>query len=144
MERLMGNYPLFEATIQFAKETKRNEKLLSQDTLVRHKLAQLQIEFEVGRLLIYRVAQVMDEGRSPNWEAAMAKTYSTTFEQHLACTAIEILGLYGQLVAGSKLAPISGIAPYSYLSSQGYSLQAGTSEVLRNIIALRRLELPGK
>ncbi len=141
-ERLMGNYPLFDAIIQFTRETKRGGKSLAEDTLIRHKLAQLQIEFEVGRLLIYRVALVIDEGRAPNWEAAMAKAYSTAFEQHLANTATEILGLYGQLVAESKWAPISGMAPHSYLGSTGYSLQAGTSEILRNIVALRGLGLP--
>ena len=142
LERLMGNYPLFAALIQFTKETKRNGKPLSQDTLIRHKLAQLQIEFEVGRLLTYRVGLVIDEGRTPNWEAAMAKAYSTTFEQHLASVAMETLGLYGQLLAESKLAPILGMAPHSYLGSKGYSLQAGTSEILRNIVALRGLGLP--
>ena len=142
LERLMGNYPLFDAIIQFTRETKRNGEPLSQDTLIRHKLAQLQIEFDVGRLLTYRVGLVIDEGRSPNWEAAMAKAYCTAFEQHLANTATEILGLYGQLVAESKWAPIMGMAPHSYLGSKGYSLQAGTSEILRNIVALRGLGLP--
>jgi len=142
LERLMGNYPLFDAVIQFTKETKRNGKPLSQETLIRHKLAQLQIEFEVGRLLTYRVATVIDEGRQPTVEAAMAKAYCTTFEQHLASIATEILGLYGQLVAESKWVPILGMAPHSYLGSKGYSLQAGTSEVLRNIVALRGLGLP--
>ncbi len=142
LERLMGNYPLFDAITQFTRETKRGGKPLAQDTLIRHKLAQLQIEFEVGRLLTYRVALVIDEGRAPNWEAAMAKAYSTAFEQHLATTATEILGLYGQLVAESKWAPILGMAPHSYLGSTGYSLQAGTSEILRNIVALRGLGLP--
>ncbi len=142
LERLMGNYPLFDAIIQFTKETKRKGKPLSQDILIRHKLAQLQIEFEIGRLLTYRVAMVMDEGRAPNWEAAMAKAYCTDFEQCLADTATKILGLYGQLVTESKWAPILGMAPDSYLGSKGYSLQGGTSEVLRNIVALRGLGLP--
>jgi len=142
LERLMGNYPLFDAVIQFTKETKRNGKPLSQETLIRHKLAQLQIEFEVGRLLTYRVATVIDAGRQPTVEAAMAKAYCTTFEQRLASIATEILGLYGQLVAESKWVPILGMAPHSYLGSKGYSLQAGTSEVLRNIVALRGLGLP--
>jgi alkylation response protein AidB-like acyl-CoA dehydrogenase len=144
MERLMANYPLFEAIIQFSKETKRNGKPLSQDPIIRHKLAQLQIEFEVGRLHMYRVAMVMDEGRAPNWEASMSKAYATAFEQRLAIAAMDILGLYGQLVAESKWAPLLGMAPHSYLSSQGYSLQAGTSEILKNIIALRKLELPSQ
>ena len=140
----MGNYILFEAIIKYARETKRAGKPLCQDALVRQKLAQLQIEFDIGRLLIYRVALVMDEGRAPNLEAAMAKVYGTTFEQHLANTAIEIMGLYGQLVADSKAVPIQGMAPYSYLMSPGYSLQAGTSEILRNIIAQRGLGLPAQ
>lgn len=137
MERLMGNYPLFEAIIQFTKENK-----LSQESVIRNKLAQLRIEFEVGRLLIYRVALVMDEGRAPNREAAMSKAYSTAFEQKLAKAAMEVLGPYGQLVSDSKLAPIRGLAVHSYLASKGYSLQAGTSEILKNILATRGLGLP--
>jgi alkylation response protein AidB-like acyl-CoA dehydrogenase len=142
LERLMGNYPLFDAIIQFTKETRHNGKLLSQDTLIRQKLAQLQIEFDVGRLLTYRVVLVMDEGRAPNVEAAMAKAYCTTFEQRLASVATEILGLYGQLLAESKWAPVLGMAPHSFLGSKGYSLQAGTTEVLKNIVATRGLGLP--
>lgn len=137
MERLMGNYPLFDAIVQFTKENQ-----LSQDSVIRNKLAQLRIEFEVGRLLIYRVALVMDEGRAPNREAAMSKAYSTAFEQRLAKAAMEVLGPYGQLVSSSKLAPIRGLAAHSYLASKGYSLQAGTSEILKNILATRGLGLP--
>jgi alkylation response protein AidB-like acyl-CoA dehydrogenase len=137
MERLMGNYPLFDAIVQFTKENN-----LSQESVIRNKLAQLRIEFEVGRLLIYRVALVMDEGRAPNREAAMSKAYSTAFEQRLAKVAMEILGPYGQLLRDSKLAPIRGLAVHSYLASKGYSLQAGTSEILKNILATRGLGLP--
>lgn len=137
MERLMGNYPLFDAIIQFAKENK-----LSHEPGIRSKLAQLQIEFEIGRLLVYRVALVMDEGRAPNREASMSKAYSTAFEQRLANVAMEVLGPYGQLVGESKLTPIRGLAVHSYLGSKGYSLQAGTSEILKNILATRGLGLP--
>jgi len=137
LERIMGNYPLFEAIIQFAKENK-----LSQEPVIRNKLAQLQIEFEVGRLLGYRVTSIMEEGRTPNWESAMSKVYSTEFEKCLASVAMEILGHYGQLMPGSKLVPLRGMAPHSYLGSKGYSLQAGTTEILKNILAARGLGLP--
>ena len=142
MERLMANYPLFEALIQYAKETKRNGKPLAEEPVIRSKLAQLKIELEIGRLHMYRVAVVMDEGRAPNWESSMSKVYGTAFEQRLASMAMEIAGLYGQLSPESKWAPMSGMAYHSYLSSKGYSLQAGTSEVLKNILALRKLGLP--
>jgi alkylation response protein AidB-like acyl-CoA dehydrogenase len=144
MERLMANYPLFEALINYVKETKRKGQPLSKDPLVRAKLAQLKIELEIGRLHMYRVAMVMDEGRAPNWESSMSKAYGTAFEQRLAGAAIEITGLYGQLSPESKWAPMHGMAYHSYLSSKGYSLQAGSSEVLKNILALRKLELPSQ
>ena len=137
MERIMGNYALFVAIMQFSKENK-----LSQDPLIRHKLAQIYIEFEVGRLLGYRVFSLMEEGQPPNWESAISKVYSTEFEKRLANLAIEILGPYGLLMSGSKFAPIRGIAPHSYLGSKGYSLQGGTTEILKNIIATRGLGLP--
>jgi len=144
LERLMGNYPLFDALVGFTKETTRNGVALCKDPLIRDKLARLQIEFEMGRLLSYRVVLIMEQGRAPNVEAAMAKAYCTTFEQRLASMATEILGLYGQLVAESKWAPIMGMAPHSYLGSKGYSLQAGTTEVLKNIVATRGLGLPSE
>ncbi len=144
LERLMGNYPLFDAIVRFAKETQRNGVPLSRDPVIRQKLAQLEVEFEMGRLLTYRVVLVIEEGRSPNVEAAMAKTYCTTFEQRLANVATDILGMYGQLMAESKWAPIFGMAPHSYLGSNGYSLQAGTTEVLRNSVASRGLGLPSE
>ena len=121
---------------------KRNGRPLAEDPIIRSRVAQLKIELEIGRLHMYRVAVVMDEGRAPNWESSMSKAYGTAFEQRLASTAIEITGLYGQLTPESKWVPMQGMAYHSYLSSKGYSLQAGSSEVLKNILALRKLGLP--
>ncbi len=142
MERVMANYPLFDALIKYCRETERNGKPLSQDPVIRERLARLQVEFDVGRLLIYRVALVIDEGRTPNYEAAMAKTYGTAFQQRLASVAMDILGPYAQLVNGSKHAPMDGMAPSGFLTSIGYTLMAGTSEILKNTVAQRGLGLP--
>jgi alkylation response protein AidB-like acyl-CoA dehydrogenase len=142
MERLMANYPVFDAVIKYVKETEQGGRLLSKDPLIRQRLAQIKMEFEIGRIFMYRVALVMDENRSPEWEASMSKAYSTAFEQRLAITALEILGPYGQLKPGSKYAKLSGHALHSYLSSKGYSLQAGSTEILKNILAQRKLGLP--
>jgi len=144
MERLMANYVLFDALMKYTKETKQDGKPLAEDPVTRSKLAQLKIELEVGRLFMYRVAVVMDEGNAPNWESSMSKAYGTAFQQRVASTAIEILGLYGQLAPQSKFVPVHGMAYHSYLSSKGYSLQAGSSEVLKNILAQRKLGLPSK
>jgi alkylation response protein AidB-like acyl-CoA dehydrogenase len=144
IERLMSNYPLFQALFDYARQFRRDDRLLSEDPIIRHRLADLAIEFEVGRLLIYRVAYVLSQGKVPNFEAALAKTFSTEFEQMLAQQAMQILGHYGELLPSSRHVPFSGHAASSYLFSPGYTIQAGTSEILRNIVALRGLGLPSE
>ncbi len=144
VERLMTNYPLYQDLIEYAKQTKYGGKPLAEQPTVRHKLADLTVKYEVGRLLTYRVAWVLDQGRLPTTEAAMAKTFCTAFEQHLAHMATQLPGLYGQLRQGSKWIPpaFRESAAESYLFSPGYTIQGGTSEILRNIIAIRGLQLP--
>jgi alkylation response protein AidB-like acyl-CoA dehydrogenase len=142
MERLMGNYPLYQGLFKYASETKYDGKPLSENPLIRSRLAQLEVDFEIGRLLTYRVVDVIDKGRSPNVEASLAKFFCTTFEQRLATIATDMLGLYGQLLPHSKYTAIKGLAPDSFLASKGYSLQGGTTEVNKNIVAGRGLGLP--
>ncbi len=142
IERLMSNYVVFEWIIDYVKKTYRNGVPLSREPVIRDKIARLVMEFETGRLLCYRVAWVLDQGRVPNYEAAVAKLYGTEFEKRLASEAMEILGFYGQLMPDSKYVPLSGSVVLSYLFSPGYSIQGGTSEILRNVIAQRGLGLP--
>ncbi len=137
IERVMSNYPLFVDIINLAKE-----EGLGKDPLVRYKLAQLGIEFEVGRLFCYRVAWLLSQGIVPNYEAAMAKTFCTEFEQRLANVASQIMGLYGQLMPGSKMGLLKGRVARAYLYSPAYTMQGGTSEILRNIVGIRGLGLP--
>ena len=145
-ERLMTNYPLYESIVRYAKETIRSGKPLSQVPWIRSKLAEFEMRFEVGRLLIYRTTWLLDQisktGYIPNWESAMAKAFCNDVEQDLANMATKIDGLYGLLAEGSKWAPLEGMIVRSYLFSPGYSLQGGSSEILRGIVAQRGLGLP--
>lgn len=137
IERVMSNYPLYRAIVEWVKERK-----LEQSSWVRHRLAQLEIEFETGKLLCYRVAWLLNTGNLPNYEAAMAKAFCTEFEQRLASTLTQILRLHGQLMPGDGTPPLAGRASRGYLYSPAYTLQGGTSEILRNIVATRGLGLP--
>ena len=130
--------------IQYTKEASRNGQPLIKDPLVRNKLGDLVASVEVGRMICYRVAWMQGKGLVPTYEAGMAKLYTTELLKWVTATGMEILGLYGQLMADSKLAPILGMAPHSYLGSKGYSLQAGTTEILRGIVAGRGLGLPSQ
>jgi len=142
IERLTTNYRLFRDILEYAKQPQGDGRRPASDPLVRYKLADLETEFETGRLLIYRVAWLLSQGKIPNYEAAMAKAYCTAFEQNLAHVALQVLGLSGQLAAGSRRAPLMGRAVRAYIYAPAYSIQGGTSEILKNIVATRGLGLP--
>jgi len=56
--------------------------------------------------------------------------------------AQELLGPYGQLEAGDPHAIDNGMWNYGYLRSRGNTIEAGTSEIQRNIIGHFVLGLP--
>jgi alkylation response protein AidB-like acyl-CoA dehydrogenase len=78
----------------------------------------------------------------PIREASQTKLYGTELAQRIARTGMRLLGLYGQLAPGSKWAPLAGRIERMYLLSLGSTLASGTSEIQRNIIATRGLDLP--
>lgn len=108
----------------------------------RDRLARLAIDAEIGRLINYRVAWLHDEGINTAWQAAMTKLYSTELFRHAASVAIQLLGLYGQLDKREDMAPEQGWLEHAYLVSFGATIAAGTSEIQKNIIALKGLGLP--
>ena len=109
---------------------------------VRHALAERYIEAEAARLLAYQVAWMQGLGEVPNKEASMSKVFGSETLQRVTSTGLEVLGLYGQLRAGDKWAPLNGRVPDNWMFSFSHTIAAGTSEVQRNIIATRGLGLP--
>ena len=114
---------------------------LGDDPAVRHKLADLHIEFAAGRLMAYRVAWMQGQGQVPNYEASMSKAYGGELNQRLT-HMINAFGLGGMLAEGMMYAPLNGRLPLEYLNSIPLTIAAGTSEINRNIIATRGLGLP--
>ena len=108
----------------------------------RQTLAQLKVEAQIGRLICYRLAWLHDKGMATAYAAAVSRLYSTELLKRAASVAIELLGLYGQLDKGDSRAPLHGWFKHLYLSSIGVTIAAGTSEILKNIIANSGLRLP--
>ncbi|MCL6645524.1 MAG: acyl-CoA dehydrogenase [Dehalococcoidia bacterium] len=142
IHRIMFAYRLYEDLVRFAREATRGGQPLIADPQARHRLAELKIEFEVGRLLAYRVAWLQSQGLVPNAEASISKLYGTELQQRFSHAAMSVLGLAGALSRGSKWAPLRGAIERYYLAAVSYTIAAGTSEVQRNIIAMRGLGLP--
>ena len=133
---------VLKGLLRFAK-AKRDRRALFPDPRLRRGLAQLAVEFEVARLLLYRAVGIFERGEDCRAQAAMVKLFNTELAQRLYQTAVAVLGPYGTLREGSKYAPWLGAIAHGYLSAVQDTIGAGTSEVQRDIIARRGLGLPG-
>ena len=132
-----------ETLIEYARgHTDDHTSTLDKNPMLRYELADRMIEVEMARMLSYRVVSLQNRGLIPNYEASMMKLYNTEMNQRIARTGQHILGLYGQLGRGSPLAPNNGRNCYTYLRSVAYTIEGGTSEVQRYIVAQRGLGLP--
>jgi alkylation response protein AidB-like acyl-CoA dehydrogenase len=106
--------------------------------LLRDRVAHEWIELHALRLTNYRaLSQLMKTGM-PGPEGSVSKLTWSEANQRLTKLALELLGPESQLWNGDS----GGYWQYQQLRSRGNTIEAGTSEILRNIIAERVLGLP--
>jgi len=110
---------------------------LTDDPVVRQKLAQASLELEVFQMTSARAMSAVGKGQAPGPEGSILKLFWSNYNQWLVQMAQEIAGPYGQLAPED----FGGLS-YHYLRSRGNSIEAGTNEVLKNTIANRVLGLP--
>jgi 3-oxocholest-4-en-26-oyl-CoA dehydrogenase alpha subunit len=145
LERMLTVGNLQRSLDELIAHTNRSVKggtALSKIPWVRQILADLSIEINVARNLARKVVCIKDKGKVPNHESAVLKVFVSELDQRVAQLGLEVLGLTGQLAKDSKYSVLDGRMVRSFLSSFLITLGAGSSEVLRNIIALRALGLP--
>jgi alkylation response protein AidB-like acyl-CoA dehydrogenase len=128
--------------VHYCREAKVNGKSLLDDPLVRHKLSEMAIEIEVGKYMVYRVVSLQARKEPGSIEAAVCKLYNSEMNVRVANTGIQILGLYGQLHKDSKWVRLMGRFQKSYQYAIAMVVGGGSSEIQRNIIAMRGLGLP--
>ena len=126
--------------VRHARE-KRDGQRPWDDASVRQELAELATGFEVARLLLWRAIGMHERGEEFRAQAAMVKLFNTELAQRLYTSGMAMLGPYAAVLGGAR-APWEGALPHAYLSAVQDTIGAGTSEVQRQIIALRGLGLP--
>lgn len=125
------------ALIARSRTIDRNGRPASADPIVRQKLAQAYLELEILHLNTNRALTALSKTRVPGAEGSIQKIYWSEMNQRMQQTAQEVLGPYGQLLDFDN-----GMWQYAYLRSRGNTIEAGTSEIQRNIVAERVLGLP--
>jgi alkylation response protein AidB-like acyl-CoA dehydrogenase len=128
--------------IELAHTLRRNGKPAAQDPLIRQKLAQCYAEIEIMRLNQMRAFSRISSTGVPGPEGSILKIFWSELNQRVQQAAQELLGPYGQLLGTDGRAVDHGIWSYGYLRSRGNTIEAGTSEIQRNIIGHFVLGLP--
>jgi alkylation response protein AidB-like acyl-CoA dehydrogenase len=101
------------------------------DPLIRDRVAQEWIELQGLKYTNYRSLTTLMQTGIPGPEGSVSKLHWSEQNQRLTKLAMEILG-------GED----DGYWGHQQLRSRGNTIEAGTSEILRNIIAERVLGLP--
>lgn len=113
-------------SLKYAQERSQFGDSIVNFQAVSEKISNMYIGYRAARALVYEAAQVIDEGRRANREAAAAKVFASEMATKVALDAIQVLGGYGyirefpveRLMRDAKLLEIGG----------------GTSEILRSVI----------
>lgn len=114
----------------------------ARDPLVRQRLAQLYIDAETLRCANLRVLTQLVKGEPAGPAGSASKLFFSETWQKVAELGLELQGAYAALGEGSEWAVDDGRWQYRALRSRGNTIQGGTSEVMRNILAERVLGLP--
>jgi alkylation response protein AidB-like acyl-CoA dehydrogenase len=108
--------------------------------LQRDAIAREWIELQALRHTAYRSLATLERTGVPGPEASIVKLQWSEANQRVTKIALELLGADAKLLAGN--APYGGYWQHLQLRSRGNTIEAGTSEILRNIVAERVLGLP--
>ena len=128
--------------IELANKFQKNGHPAAQDPITRQKLAQCYAEIEIMRWNQLRAFTRVTATGVPGPEGSIQKIFWSELNQRLQQIAQEIFGPHGQLLGGDQDAVDNGIWSYGYLRTRGNTIEAGTSEVQRNIIGHFVLGLP--
>ncbi len=121
----------FEAAVKYSKERKQFGQTIGSFQMIQERLADMALEIEAGRLLLYKAAAMADEGKDLSLASSFAKLYVSEMSERVTSKALNIFGGYGY----TKEFPVERY----FRDAKCFTIGAGTSEVQRIIISRRLL-----
>lgn len=112
------------------------------DVAVQERLARIAIDLEVAKLLGMKTAWISKIGGLPGVEGSMAKLFGPEAAQRHYSDMLDLLGADGVLQPHAAGAPLDGEIEHLFRNAVVGTVYGGSSEIMREIIAERRLGLP--
>jgi short/branched chain acyl-CoA dehydrogenase len=117
----------YDLAFAYARERTQFGKPIGRFQAIAFKLADMAVEIEAGRQLVWKAAWLKDRGRPFALEAAMAKLYTGELSHRVVNHALQVHGGYGFM----DEFPISRL----YRDQKILEIGEGTNEVQRMVIA---------
>jgi alkylation response protein AidB-like acyl-CoA dehydrogenase len=117
----------YDVALGYAKEREAFGHPIAHFQAIQHKLANMSMEIDAARLLVYRAAWLKDEGRPHTEAGAKAKLFASEMARRQTAEAIQVLGGYGY----TKEFPVERY----YRDAKITEIYEGTSEIQRLVIA---------
>ena len=117
----------YEVAREYAAERRAFGHRIGDFQAIQHKLADMSMEIDAARLLVYRAAWLKQQGRRHTEEGAKAKLFASEMARRQTAEAIQILGGYGY----TKEFPVERY----YRDAKITEIYEGTSEIQRLVIA---------
>ena len=86
-----------DRSVDYANERKQFGTKIGNFGAIQSKIAQMAIQVDAARLLIYRAAKLKDEGKPFGKEAAMAKNFAAKVAMDASTQCVQIFGGYGYI-----------------------------------------------
>ncbi|MES0278811.1 MAG: acyl-CoA dehydrogenase family protein [Dehalococcoidales bacterium] len=116
-----------EAAVGYAKERVQFDHPIISFQAVQHMLANMAMDIEAARALVYAAARSVDAGVSVNMESAMSKVFASDVAMKVTTDALQIFGGVGYM----RDYPIEKMMRDAKITQ----IYEGTNQVLRNVIA---------
>jgi alkylation response protein AidB-like acyl-CoA dehydrogenase len=139
IDRLASTGRLYRDILDYVRG--RTDVTGEQARVARIELAEREIEYQIGRIIAYRVSWLTSQGRIPNYEASMSKVYGAEWSQRIARTGMKVANAFA-MTATPEERRLREKIELAYLITSADTIRGGTSEIQRNIIATRGLGLP--
>ncbi|MBI2907592.1 MAG: acyl-CoA dehydrogenase family protein [Chloroflexi bacterium] len=125
-----------EEAVAYARQREQFGHPISSLQAIQHMLANMAIEIEAARALIYATARTIDSGaKSISEESAMAKVFASDVAMRVCTDAVQVLGGVGYM----KDYPVEKMMRDAKITQ----IYEGTNQVLRNVVALEVLKRKG-